>query len=100
MCAHACVGFAYTVSAGGKGFSVTYPVVQQRGSIVNYICAPDEGVGSPKWTSVPDSNGPPYEFIFEWRTQYACPIGGGGGGGGSSSGGGRVLSVGWILVIW
>jgi hypothetical protein len=86
------------VDKGVEGFRVNMQMMADKTSTIDYVCDEKAGTGSLAWTNVPNAQSkPPYLYAFEWRTQYACPIGGGGGGGASS--GGETLSIGWILVI-
>jgi len=58
---------------------------------IDFTCDPTAGIGAPTWV---DEN-PALHYNFEWKSQYACPVGGLGGGGGGLSGGSIFL----ILVL-
>lgn len=76
---------------------MTFQLYSDRGANMSYVCDKTAGPGSFTWVSLPPSGGsPPYYWVFEWKTSYACPAGGGGGGGGGGSSG---ISGGWVFII-
>jgi len=57
---------------------------------IDFTCDPTAGVGAPTWVN----ENPALHYNFEWKSQYACPLGGTGKGGKLSGG-----SIFLILVL-
>jgi hypothetical protein len=84
------------VMSGEEGFRVAYEAgFANITSTLDYVCDKAAGVGDLVWTSLANNSAPPYVYAFEWRTAYACPVGGGGGGRSEDDG----WSAGFILLV-